>query len=94
MTRARAKVDGNQNEIVRQLREMGVSVHSTAPLGRGFPDIICGTRKKNFLFEIKDPAQPPSKRRLTDDEQAWHQLWDGQVHVIETWMDAWDVIHA
>ena len=82
--RRAAKVDGNQSEIVRYLRAMGASVYPTHVVGGGFPDIVVGYRGVNYLFEIKDPSQPPSRRKLTPEELAFHDGWGGQVAVVET----------
>jgi hypothetical protein len=41
----------------------------------------------NYLIELKDPAQPPSKRRLTPDEKKFHAQWSGQIGVAETFED-------
>lgn len=88
------RVDGNHKEIVDGLRALpGVSVASTAALGGGFPDIAVGYAGNTYLFEIKDPAKPPSARRLTPDEEAWIAAWKGQVGVVMsvrevmTWID-------
>jgi hypothetical protein len=88
------RIDANQPSIVRQLREVGVTVLSLADLGDGAPDILCGFRGKNFAFEIKDWRQPPSKRRLTAKEKLWHQSWRGQVAVVETFEEAYAIIQA
>ena|ERR1017187_2159849 len=82
--RRRAKIDANQPEIVRALRENGCTVQSLAPMGHGCPDLLVGKDGRNFLLEIKDPNQKPSQRRLTDDEKAWHCAWLGQIAVVET----------
>lgn len=85
--RVRARVDRNQPEIVAALRKAGAVVQCTHQLGGGFPDLFCNFRGRIFGFEVKDPQQPPSKRKLTDDEQAWIDNWNrsGQtVFVIET----------
>ena len=86
--RQRARTDANQADIVKHLRGCGVTVFPTHQLGRGFPDIVCGFGGMTYLFEIKDPAKPPSKRRLTDDEREFHANWRGQIAVIETADDA------
>ena len=65
-----AKADANQGEIVQALRQMGASVQHTHQLGQGAPDAICGYKGVNLLIEIKDGGKPPSKRKLTPDEQA------------------------
>lgn len=82
--RKRGRVDSNQSRIVKELRQAGCSVAMTSDLGCGFPDILVGLKGVNVLAEIKDPNQPPSKRRLTADEKDFHDSWRGQVCVIET----------
>lgn len=79
-----AKIDANQPAIVHGLRAYGCSVQSLASIGKGTPDALCGYRCVNFLFEIKDPAKPPSARKLTPDQTKWHADWKGAVYVIET----------
>lgn len=79
------RTDGNHTKIVRELRQLGYAVQSLADLGDGVPDIIIAPR--NVLIEIKDPSQPPSKRRLTPQEKKWHEVWlaaGGQVATCET----------
>ncbi len=91
MARTQGKIDGNQTEIVRRLRELGYSVWSTAALGRGFPDLIVGGEvkgeRRNFLFELKDECQPLSKRKLTLAEEKFFDEWGGQVAVAENATD-------
>lgn len=84
--RTAARTDGNQKEIVAELRKRGCVVATTHALGKGFPDIVVGYHGRNYLFEIKDPAQPPNKRRLTRDEEQFFAIWrqEGQIDVIET----------
>lgn len=82
--RRAAKVDGNQAEIVVALRKIGASVTPLHMVGSGFPDLVVGWRGRNVLFELKDPKQPPSKRKLTDDEAIWFGNWRGEAYVIET----------
>ncbi len=79
------RVDANQPDIVEDLRSYpGVVVQSLADMGSGCPDLLVGVACVNWLFEVKNPNQPPSKRRLTDDEKVWHFEWTGQVAIIET----------
>jgi hypothetical protein len=75
--RLRGKVDANQAAIVRALRQIGASVQSIADLGDGCPDLLVGFRGKVALMECKDGNQPPSKRRLTEEESNWHKAWQG-----------------
>ena len=90
--RRAAKVDGNQAQIVEDLRTAGWSVRSTAVLGDGFPDIIVGAYKMNHLFEVKDPNQPPNKRELKPGQRDFALRWGGQVHKIETAEEAVRII--
>lgn len=87
MPRLRARVDGNQKELVKQLRAIGCSVAVTSQLGKGFPDIVVGYRGVNYLCEIKDPAKPPSNRKLTEAEDKFSVEWRGQYCIIESLED-------
>jgi hypothetical protein len=78
------RTDTNQGSLVKAMRDMGMSVFITSGLGNGFPDLCCGFRGINYLFEVKDPDKPPSKRRLTPDEQQFFAGWNGSVYKIET----------
>jgi len=90
--RLRGRIDANQVQVVRDLRKMGCSVLVTSNLGTGAPDLLVGFRGVNYLFEIKDGTQPPSKRKLTEDEQDFHLMWDGQVAKVETVQDCLDIM--
>lgn len=91
--RIRARVDDNQKDIVKALRQCGYSVLCSHTLGKGAPDIIVGARGRNFLFEIKDNKKKPSQKKLTECEVDFHQSWSGQVSVIETIEDALIIIN-
>ena len=90
--RRAARVDDNQAEIVAALRAAGCSVTSLASIGKGCPDIVVGRSGVNYLLEIKDGKKPPSKRRLTPDEQSWQEAWRGQVAVVNSVEDAFMVM--
>ena len=93
--RRRSKIDSNQPAIVKVLRDLGVSVLHTHTLGQGAPDIIVGMGEYGaHLVEIKDGTLPPSKRRLTPDEAAFHQNWHGTVHIIESEAQAIEFVNA
>lgn len=88
------KVDANQPDIVKQLRKIpGVTVAHTHVVGDGFVDIIVGHQGVNYLCEIKDPSKPPSARKLTKDEQKFHEEWAGQAAVVETVTDILKLIN-
>ena len=79
------RIDGNQNEVVKNLRKVpGVTVAITSMVGGGFPDIVVGYRGENLLIELKDPSQPKSARKLTKPEQKFHDTWMGSYYVCET----------
>lgn len=82
--RYRPRIDGNQKEIVRALRDVGASVLSLAALGHGVPDLLCAFRGVTVMLEVKDGSLPPSHRRLTPDEQNFIDLWRGRVYVVES----------
>lgn len=79
--RRAAKLDANQHAIKAALEAIGCLVHSTAALGRGFPDLLvmppldCPRGPSLLLFEVKDGGKPPSARRLTPDEAAFAAKW-------------------
>lgn len=78
------RVDDNQLQIIHDLLIAGVSILDMHELGHGAPDICCGVRGKNYLFEIKNPEKDSTHRALTLDEKLWHETWRGHVKVIET----------
>jgi hypothetical protein len=90
--RHRGKIDANQPEIVRALRQAGASVLSLSNMGSGCPDLLVGIRGTNFLMEIKDPTRKPSEQRLTFDENEFHLCWSGAIFVVKTVTDALAVI--
>jgi hypothetical protein len=57
-------------------------------VGDGCPDLLVGFKGANFLLEIKDGLKSPSKRRLTPDQQNWHELWVGQVAIVTNCAEA------
>ena len=87
--RRAARQDGNHGVIVGYFEKFGCSVWNTHQIGNGFPDIAVGKNSKTVLVEIKDSAQPASKRKLTGDESKFHKEWKGGVYVV---FDLSDVI--
>ena len=83
-----ARVDANQAAIVRLLRQLGCSVVCTHTVGAGFADLVCARGGINVLVEVKDGSAPPAARRLTPDEQAFRDTWQGRYVVVETAEDA------
>jgi hypothetical protein len=77
---------------VDALRKIGASVQPLHTIGQGCPDLAIGWRGQNLLWEIKDGLLVPSARKLTADEQKWHESWHGQVAVIESLDQALDLL--
>ena len=64
-----------------------MSVLDIGSLGNGAPDLLVGNPRGNILFEVKDPAQSASSRKLTDLEQRFFATWRGPRAVVETLAD-------
>ena len=79
-----ARVDENQADIVKALRDLGATVQPLHAVGCGCPDLLVGWRGSNFLVEVKNPDKAPSQQKLTPDQRKWHMAWDGQAVVIRT----------
>jgi hypothetical protein len=75
--RRAAKIDANQACVVGALRSCGALVQSLADVGGGVPDLLIAHRGRLLLLEVKDGSKPPSARRLTPDQQEWHDRWRG-----------------
>lgn len=91
--RRAARTDANQTEIVDGLRDFGASVFITSQLKK-FADILVGYKGLNYLMEIKDGKKPPSARKLTPDEEEFHDNWLGQIAIVESLEDAIKVIRG
>jgi hypothetical protein len=89
--RYQARTDANQRAIVDAYRCAGASVAILSSLGHGVPDLLVahavGSGRRTFVVEVKDPAKPPSARRLTPDECGWADAWRGEYWLIETVAD-------
>lgn len=92
--RRAARVDDNQSEIVKAFRKLGATVTPTHMIGQGFPDIVVGYCGVNYLIEIKDGSKVPSQRKLTTDEQDWHDNWKGSVDIVESVSDVVSLING
>ena len=78
------KVDGNQQEIVDALRQIGCAVVVIgAPV-----DLLVGYRARNFLLEVKRPGEKPR----TEGQKRFLADWTGQVRVVESAEEAIEVV--
>ena len=66
--RRAAKVDRNQPEIVKALRQVGAVVLITSQLKNCF-DILVMFQGRTYHVELKDGLLPPSARKLTEGEK-------------------------
>jgi len=74
--RRAARIDANQNNIVKALRAAGASVRVITQ-GDGIPDLLLGYNGHTLLMELKDGDKPPSARKLTEAEQKFFDEWKG-----------------
>ena len=81
------RVDANQAEIVKALREHGASVELLHETGRGVPDLMAGFRGRNYLMEVKT-----DKGKLNARQKKWHKEWKGGVWVVRRIYDALAII--
>ncbi len=87
------RVDRNQPEIVKALRQAGASVQSLAKVGDGCPDMLVGRGGVTYLIEVKDGEAPKSKQRLTDDQTTWLDGWRGDtLHIARSIAEALAII--
>tara|TARA_R100001086_G_scaffold77598_1_gene37654 strand:+ start:181 stop:516 length:336 start_codon:yes stop_codon:yes gene_type:complete len=88
--RLRARVDDNQQQIVRVLRQYpDCTVVSLASVGRGTPDLLLGTRGQTFLLELKSKGG-----KLNEAQVKWHGAWCGNpVVVLRSVDDAVKLMH-
>lgn len=81
------RTDNNHSEIIARLRSLGACVYDCSRLGGGFPDLCVSISPKGpvALVEVKDGSRPPSRRRLTEDEQEFAR--DHKVYLVESEAD-------
>jgi hypothetical protein len=85
------RTDQNQTELVRNLRKAGCNVLSLASVGDGCPDLLVYRNATGLLtmLEVKNPNQPPSKRRLTPHQIKFREEWPVYVvHNIDEALEA------
>ncbi len=78
------RVDANQAEIVKKLRELGVSVWILSSLGH-VPDLLVGYGGITLLLEVKNKDGRGVK--LTEAEQKFFDTWRGGPAKVVTGID-------
>jgi len=84
MGRRAAKVDANQSDLVKVMRDMGASVIITSSAHDGFTDTVVGYGGVTVLAEIKDGSKVLSDRQFTPKQVDFHRDFKGAITVIET----------
>lgn len=93
----RGRTDANHSEIVQAMRDVGAYVVDCSQFGSGFPDLVVAWRGRWFFVEVKDGKKPPSKRKLTADQQIFHADAANrgcQVHVVKNESEALALLGA
>jgi Holliday junction resolvase len=85
--RRAAKVDANQPEIVKYLRDCGFTVTLLHAVGGGCPDLLAGKHGVNYLIEVKG-----KRGKLTKAQVTWHDEWRGQKMVVRCVEDLEDIL--
>lgn len=72
--------DDNQDEIVKALRKIGVSVEV---IGKPLDLLICH-RFETSLMEVKAPESKGHADEFTKDQIEFMARWPGKIHVVRT----------
>ena len=83
--RRAARKDGNQQQIVDALRDVGATVAVVNQ--EGLPDLLVGFRGRNYLMEVKT-----STGRIRTLQRQFFQRWQGYVRVVRTVDEALQLI--
>jgi hypothetical protein len=87
----RAKVDGNQPEIVAALRRAGAYVELLHRVGAGCPDLFVTYARYSTLMEVKMPGE-----KLNALQQSWHLAYflktGEEVPVVHSIQEAFEIM--
>ena len=77
------RTDENHAAIVAEIRTVlpDATLLDLSGSGKGCPDVCIGWKGRNWFYELKNPGQPPSKRKLTPMQSELHQGWQGHMAV-------------
>ncbi len=66
--------DANHQEVKDTFIRLGCSVHDTADVGNGFPDLVVGIAGANLLVEVKTQTgdHTPEQVRFYDEWRGSH----------------------
>ena len=69
-----SRIDKNQPEIVKAFRKLGWYVKPVHDVKQMCDILVCKTGRV-IAIEIKDGSKPPSKRKLSEGEDAFREAW-------------------
>mgnify|MGYP003652401234 CR=1 FL=1 len=79
--RRAARIDDNQNEIVKLFRKLGWTVLIISQL-KNCCDIMVSKSGRTIAIEIKDGEKIPSKRKLSEGEEKFKDNWQGEYKLV------------
>lgn len=79
--RRAARIDDNQNEIVKLFRKLGWTVLIISQL-KNCCDIMVSKNGRTIAVEIKDGEKIPSKRKLSEGEEKFRDSWQGEYKLV------------
>lgn len=93
-TRGTVKKDANHREIVAAFRKLGAGVIDLSPLGYGVPDLLVGTKRVNYLVEIKNPTTTYGRKGGNPLQIAWANGWPSRVYIVEDMDDVLALVNG
>ena len=85
------KVDKNQKDVVKALRDYGCQVFLLHTVGHGIPDILCCYADESILMEIKDGED----KKLTPQQITLFANWQGgPLYRVNSVQEALDVVKS
>jgi len=83
------KVDKNQKDVVKALRDYGVDVYLLHTQGGGIPDLMCAYQDQTILLEVKSNAN----KKLTPLQIKLFATWQGgPLHRVNSVQEAIEVL--
>ena len=83
------KVDKNQADVVKTLRDYGTDVHLLHMVGGGIPDLLVCYNDHTILMEVKDGED----KKLTPQQITLFANWQGgPLHRVNSVQDAIEVL--
>ena len=83
------KVDKNQKDVVKALRDYGADVFLLHTVGGGIPDLLCTYNDQTILMEVKDGAD----KKLTSQQITLFANWQGgPLHRVNCVQEAIEVL--